>query len=441
MEQGKASPRTPADRVRRGRRWLALVAVVLVAVLVGAIVLIEGRDKGGADVADVPPAVAVQAITRQATDPGLASRLALAAYRAAPTSTRTQEAMIAAFGENLPPVAVDSGSADIRSMAISRDGKLVAVGGADGVITMWEVTDRTRLQRRDSVRTTGWVDSMTFNSDGKLLATGSADGSVRLWDAHDPTNLRRLSITQRHTDTVRAVAFTPDGNTLASSGTDGTLALWDITDPANPTIRSHFETATGGVYAVAFAPKGGILATAGEDATIRLWNITDAAHPVGGLVLRGHSRAVQTLAYTADGATLITGGVDATVQLWNVAIRDQAISLRNIPGQLGGVTAVAVSRSIVASGGDAEVIRLAGITDPTDPVPLANWHGPTRSITAVGFVGDSGVVLAAAHDGTLRLWDADPAHLATAACTDPANRISPAEWSTFFGSMDYRPPC
>ncbi|WP_336501577.1 hypothetical protein [Candidatus Frankia alpina] len=95
--------------------------------------------------------------------------------------------------------------------------------------------------------------------------------------------------------------------------------------------------------------------------------------------------------------------------------------------------------ALVASGGDDETVRLFDVSDPAAPLTLTQWHGHTRPISTVTFVAGTGVVLSAGHDGTLRLWEADPGRLAHAACTDPANRITRQEWATAFGSMPYPP--
>ena len=65
---------------------------------------------------------------------------------------------------------------------------------------------------------------MALSPDGRTLALGSFDHNVSLWDAH--TGMRLQTI-QAHTAPVFGVAFSRDGKRLATVDKEAVLRFWD----------------------------------------------------------------------------------------------------------------------------------------------------------------------------------------------------------------------
>jgi WD40 repeat protein len=81
-------------------------------------------------------------------------------------------------------------------VALSEDGRLLASGGDDGMVRLWEVGSGqlvTALQGH-----TGTVWAVALSRDGRLLASGSDDGTVKLWDAGNGACLRTLRADRRY---------------------------------------------------------------------------------------------------------------------------------------------------------------------------------------------------------------------------------------------------
>jgi WD40 repeat protein len=67
--------------------------------------------------------------------------------------------------------------------------------------------------------------STSFSPDGRVLALGGDDGSVHLFDVE--TGAQIGDPLGAHPDWVVSVAFSPDGSWLASGGQDGTIRIWN----------------------------------------------------------------------------------------------------------------------------------------------------------------------------------------------------------------------
>ncbi len=64
---------------------------------------------------------------------------------------------------------------------------------------------------------------MIYSPDGSLLASGGVDDAIGVWD---PGARVRLGTLEGHGANVNALAFSPDGNLLASGSGDTSAILW-----------------------------------------------------------------------------------------------------------------------------------------------------------------------------------------------------------------------
>lgn len=173
----------------------------------------------------------------------------------------------------------------------------------------------------------GAIGALAFSPDGKLLASGGTDALVKLWNWHKP---RALASLQGHQGSVTALAFSPDGKVLASGGADGTVRLWDV---AGRRLRATLPGHPGPVRVLAFTPEGRTLASGGAEDQVRLWNVP-TGQAVGALrFAEAGSQGVASLAFAPDGSVLAARAVGEALRVWRAPWPDRLTAAGPPPGQ------------------------------------------------------------------------------------------------------------
>src|SRR5262249_45335262 len=104
----------------------------------------------------------------------------------------------------------------VRAIAASQPLGLVASGGSDQAIRLWDLTS---MQERGTLAgLAGPVNWLDFFPDGQTLASLVGDNSVRFWDnLTAPKPRERTELQTTLSGRIEAAALAPDGRTLAVS--------------------------------------------------------------------------------------------------------------------------------------------------------------------------------------------------------------------------------
>ncbi|MFC4590710.1 nSTAND1 domain-containing NTPase [Sphaerisporangium corydalis] len=146
--------------------------------------------------------------------------------------------------------------AGVQALAVSPDGRTLAVGGF-GAVTLWNVGSRSPLSTRLQ-GVMGRIRALAFSPDGRLLAAGGADGMIRLWNL--PSGTPAAPARLGRTRSVTGLAFSPDGATLAAGSEDQAVRLWDVRTGRQ--IGDPIRVRTADVSSLSFSADGTLLATA-----------------------------------------------------------------------------------------------------------------------------------------------------------------------------------
>src|SRR5262249_36343670 len=143
-------------------------------------------------------------------------------------------------------------------LVVSPDGQtLVCSGNTDNSLCLVDAaTGRQRWLHKGGGNTL--VVTASFSPDGKLLATGGGDQPVRLWDVASGKERHTLP---GHDGRILRLAIAGNGQTVATGGFDGTVRLWD---PATGKERGQVGQGWGEVKYLALSPDGKRLAGGGS---------------------------------------------------------------------------------------------------------------------------------------------------------------------------------
>jgi WD40 repeat protein/DNA-binding SARP family transcriptional activator/energy-coupling factor transporter ATP-binding protein EcfA2 len=154
-------------------------------------------------------------------------------------------------GERVARLPAES---DVRVVAFSPDGRLLATGQIDGTAQLW-ATDGWQEVGSPVPVAQGFVTWVAFSPDSRMLATSSDSGAVSLWDAESQALIGSPlpgpdQTAEQGDDRSEGVGwsttrFTPDGGHLFAAYDNGRAIRWEV-DPAL-WARRACATAGGGL--------------------------------------------------------------------------------------------------------------------------------------------------------------------------------------------------
>lgn len=277
----------------------------------------------------------------------------------------------------------------IFSVTFSPDQKLLATGGMDGQIRLWDVADGTQILAW--LAHDDWIRCVAFSPDGNLIASCGNDHTVRIWDSE---TAKCLKIFRGHTDWVWSVYFLLGKRLLISVSSDRTAKVWSL-DLGICVYTFHEPDRE--VWSAAFSSDGQTLATSGAD-SVKLWSVwTNKCLKT----FDNSSTQVRRLAFSPDNKTLVGSTDNQSLQTWDVLTGKCLRTVKTAP--TGAIWAVKFSpdgETVISCGTDK--IQLWNLRNGE---PQITFHEPHHRIRSLAYSPDQKIIAVGSDDQLVRLWD------------------------------------
>jgi len=376
----------------------------------------------------------------------------------------------------------------ITALQISPDGRTLYTAGVDGAIFIWDLGGTRRLGRPiDAGAPNGALAALS--DDGRRLALGHANGTMTIVDLSRPGERRTFTVVPDG-NAVTGIRFVPGSRLAIVLGANELVALVDTDSerivrtiearPGDESDDAHASPSVSADGSLLAAPR--TAGVSGDVIQVGLWRLP-SGRPVGQPLVV--DRTIHDVQLSPDGRLLLivlanAGLEGGVVEAWDVSTRRRVRAVkfahiqslarfspdgrlfavgnrygetrvydtatfkavtRMLRADAGAIIGAAITRDdrTLATGSDAGAVQLWDITGGQAlgaPLP-----GVPSSGVIPAFTPDGGHLVAAYATGRAYFWDIRPASVARHACEIAGRRLTRVEWAEFLPGRDYHPAC
>ncbi|KAL7959662.1 WD40 repeat-like protein [Trichoderma compactum] len=343
-------------------------------------------------------------------------------------------------------------------LAVDRTGTLLATGGTDGVIKVWDIAGGyvTHTFRGPSVLVSALrffeVAARTMPSQNPKgsknrskteddededeaeaatttnfrLASGSQDGKVRIWDLNKRSCIANLD---SHVSDVQAIDYSPSQHALVTASRDKTLVWWDTKSWKIRKVVPCLEL----VETAGFIDDGNLTFSAGANGCLRIWDTDKGSELTPKQSSKSEEEGIIAGIYRPELPFILLVQVDHTLALYELSSKATTANFtapepfRRISGTHDEIIDMAYllpNHSLLALATNSEDVRLVSVAESKNDAQEMAWtksetpffgqdvallRGHEDIVIALDVDWSGHWVVTGAKDNTAKLWRIDPA--------------------------------
>ncbi|XP_041362885.1 transducin beta-like protein 3 isoform X2 [Gigantopelta aegis] len=157
---------------------------------------------------------------------------------------------------------------EISCFCLSPDDKFLIIATHNLLLRQWDWKEKKLLWTWRIIHVSP-ISCMTFDTTSSLLATGGSDSTIKMWDITKQYCTHNL---RGHEGVVSVVSFNPDMDRLqlVSAADDYKVRVWDLrTSSCVAVVDAHYSRIT----ALVFSQDGTHMYSGGRDSIIAVWSM------------------------------------------------------------------------------------------------------------------------------------------------------------------------
>jgi WD40 repeat protein len=320
-------------------------------------------------------------------------------------SLQTRGNLLAALQRSPEAIGIMHGTDSLWAIAVSPDGKTLAVTGLTGGLLFFDARTFQRIGDPLFVKRLKYeAKSLAYSPDGRTLAIG-ADSFISLIDARTHEQLAETT----EANAMR-MAFTKDGSRLVVleedwakivEGAKITILDTGTLEPIGPSIRPEgFQGAFGGFTnqwpQFALTPDDRSLATASGDGELAVWDLRSGDKTRTFPIETG----MHALALSPDGDTAAVG-IEGGIQLVDLPSGEVRTATDSLSGRPSWLLFSRKGDTVVSTNPDGTVT----VWDVGSVAPRETLRGHWSSVQQPVFSPDGEILYTVSHDGSAIAWD------------------------------------